>query len=133
MSLDKGDHGYHQDEEVIEGLQILFRETLYTLPWVSTDMQKLLKSPWLSNFPNQMAHDLFYGQKDQAEGIGSGHIEHGRLPESLFNLIEREKMGDGRNRPEESSRHEPQRRDGEARNRWGEQKSRFLRTAGRVE
>jgi hypothetical protein len=125
---------HSHDEQVIDGLNVLFRETLHTLPWVSEDMQKLLKSPWLSNFPNKQAQELFLGDGDESQGLGSGHIEHGRLPEALFNIIEREKIGEGRHPRKELLRQgEPRRNDVEGRTRWSAQNSRFLRTAGRVE
>lgn len=124
---------YH-DERVIAGLEVLMRETLSRLPELSTDMQKLLKSPWHSHCVGRLADELFRGPggKEQ-EGIGSGHPEHGRLPEVLKNLLEREQIGDIRRPREELHRdHEPQRSD-ETQRRWADKNSRFLRSAGRVE
>jgi hypothetical protein len=122
------------DERVIGGLSVIFAETVTALPQLSADMQKLLKSPWMSNFPNKTAETLFYGSGIEAEGIGSGHPEHGRLPAVLASMLEREQMGDDRY-PREDLLHqgEPRRNDAESRTRWAEQNSRFLRTAGRVE
>jgi hypothetical protein len=125
---------HNHDEQVITGLALLFGEMLDLLPKLSADMQKLLKSPWMDKFPNKTAASLFAGKGDESQGIGSGHPEHGRLPEALFAMIEREQMGDTR-RPREAllRQGEPRRHDVEARQRWTEQNSRFLRTAGRVE
>lgn len=86
-----------KDEEVIAQLFPLFRELLVLLPHISDDMQFLLKSPWYENCTGRKATDIFCGPtKDLNEGIGSGRVEHGRLPEILSNLIEREQLGDGR-------------------------------------
>ena len=125
-------HGH--DEQTIDGLVVLFAETLRNLAWLSADMQKLLKSPWLSKFPSKMAQTLFAGEGDETQGIGSGHAEHGRLPGALAGLLEREEVGDTRHPREALLRHgEPRRHDIEARTRWTQQNSRFLRSAGRVE
>ncbi|MDE2029662.1 MAG: hypothetical protein KGI97_03755 [Alphaproteobacteria bacterium] len=123
------------DEQIIDGLGVLFREMLLTLPMLSSDMQMMLKSSWFKNFPNKIAQDLFFGENDdETRGIGSGHSEHGRLPEAMTQLMEREQAGDTRYPREELLRHgEPRRHDIEARQRWSEQNSGFLRMAGRVE
>jgi hypothetical protein len=69
---------YH-DERVIAGLAVLLRETLVYLPELSTDMQKLLKSPWHNHCVGRLADELFRGPMGkESEGIGSGHPEHGR-------------------------------------------------------
>jgi hypothetical protein len=122
------------DEQVITGIALLFGETLDLLPRLSTDMQKLLKSPWQSKFPNKIAETLFFGVDDQSQGLGSGHPEHGRLPEALMAMLEREQVGDSR-RPREAllRQGEPRRNDAESRERWAQQNKGFLRTAGRVE
>ncbi|MDE1902028.1 MAG: hypothetical protein KGI37_10355 [Alphaproteobacteria bacterium] len=125
---------HRYDERLIDGMAVTFSETLRALPHLSTDMQKLMKSPWQSHFPNKIAQTLFLGDGDEAHGIGSGHIEHGRLPEALFNLIEREKMGDMRRPREELLRQgEPRRNDAAGRARWAQKNGGFLRSAGRVE
>jgi len=122
------------DEQTIDGIALLFRETLEVLPTLSEDMQALLKSPWQKNFPNKTAERVFAAGKDGIEGLGSGYSEHGRLPAVLTSLLEREQMGDTRHPREALLRHgEPRRHDAEGRQRWAEQNSRFLRTAGRVE
>ncbi|MDR3423701.1 MAG: hypothetical protein P4M13_01295 [Alphaproteobacteria bacterium] len=124
------------DERTISGLIVLFGEVLENLPWLSADMQKLLKSPWMKNFPNKTAEELFFGESgDESHGIGSGQIENGRLPASLNDLLEREQTGDSR-RPREDLlvMSGPSRHDIEARARWVEQTTRSLHgTAGRVE
>jgi len=125
-------HGH--DEQRISGLALLFDETLKALPQLSTDMQKLLKSPWQSKFPNKIAQILFFGDGDEDHGIGSGYPEQGRLPAALAALLEREQMGESRHPREALLLHgEPRRHDAEGRQRWREQNSRFLRSAGRVE
>ena len=122
------------DEHTIRGLTVLFDELLQAMPELSTDMQKLLQSQWHSKFPNQAAETLFYGQKDESHGIGSGNVEHGRLPATLAELIEREQVGITRLPREDLLRHgEPRRNDPDSRRRWVEQNSKFLRSAGRVE
>lgn len=128
---------YH-DERVISGLAVLMSETLARLPELSADMQKLLKSPWHSHCVGRLADELFRGPlSNESEGIGSGHPEHGRLPETLKNLLEKEQMGDVR-RPREALHRdtaaldEPQRHD-EVQRRWTDKNSRYLRSAGRVE
>jgi len=125
-------HDY--DERVIGGLVLLFGETLRTLPWLSADMQKLLKSPWMAKFPSKIAQTLFYGEGIEEHGIGSGHKEHGRLPGALAAMLEREQTGETRHPREALLRQgEPRRHDIETRSRWSEQNSRYLRSAGRVE
>lgn len=122
------------DERVIAGLATLLRETLLRLPEISTDMQKLLKSPWHTNCAGRLADEIFRGPMGvEAEGIGSGHPEHGRLPEVLQNMLENENLGDVR-RPREALMrdHEPRRHD-EVQRRWADKNSRMLRSAGRVE
>jgi hypothetical protein len=133
----------HHDERVIAGLALLMKETLDQLPALSTDMQMLLKSPWFDKCAGRLANELFRGpMNNEIEGIGSGHPEHGRLPEALQNLLEREMIGDTRKPRQELHRHrpesdstiqagaEPQRLDGNR--RWAD-KSNRIRTAGQVE
>jgi hypothetical protein len=122
------------DEQTIDGVALLFRETLELLPSLSENMQKLLKSPWQKKFPNKIAEKIFLGTGDETTGIGSGYADHGRLPAALAAILEREMIGDTRHPREALLQHgEPRRHDVESRQRWTEQNSRFLRTAGRVE
>jgi hypothetical protein len=129
----------HHDQRVIAGLEVLMRETLSRLPELSTDMQKLLKSPWHSQCTGRLADELFRGPHGkESEGIGSGHPEHGRLPEVINGFLEKEQTGEIR-RPREAlqretsySDNEPQRND-ESQRRWADKNSRLLRSAGRVE
>jgi hypothetical protein len=131
---DKAETTNESAEQIITSLVILFGETLGELPRLSADMQKLLKSPWQSKFPNKQTQKIFAGDGDEAEGIGSGHPEHARLPEALFSLLEREQIGDSRQPHEAPQRqNEPSRHDMENRERWTQKNSRFVRTAGRVE
>ncbi len=118
-----------QDEQVVAGLAPLFEETIKALPWLSADMQKLLKSPWMSHFPSKIAEILFCGNGNEFEGIGSGHPEHGRLPAALAELLEREQAGESRPAREAV----PARHDMERHDRWVQQNSAFIRSAGRVE
>lgn len=122
----------HHDERVITGLNVLLRETLERLPELSADMQKLLKSPWFDKCNGRLADELFRGPMgNESEGIGSGHPEHGRLPESLTELFEEEEVGDSRF-PREI--HHLPRRDGTTQQRRrAAGKTQYLRTAGRVE
>lgn len=113
------------DEQVIDGLIVLLHETLKRLPGLSTDMQKLLKSPWHSKCTGRLADELFRGPGGhEQEGIGSGHPEHGRLPEALVNLLEREQLGDGR---------QPRELEGPQRRRDLTSRRSIVGTAGRVE
>ena len=122
------------DERTINGLAVLFEELLQALPTLSADMQKLLKSPWHSKFPHQIAETLFHGGRHEQHGIGSGNPEHGRLPAVLTDLLEREQIGETRlPRQDLLDQGEPRRHDADKRQRWMEQNSKFLRSAGRVE
>jgi hypothetical protein len=120
------------DEKLVGGFEVLFREALKMLPWLSVDMQKLLKSSWMKKFPSKVAESLFFGGTEENKGIGSGCPEHGRLPAVLSALLEREELGDTRP-PREELSDEPHRHDVEGRVRWAEQNSGYLRTAGKVE
>ncbi len=137
----------HHDERVIAGLAVMMKETLDHLPQLSRDMQKFLKSHWFDKYNGRLASELFHGPMGRdGEGIGSGYVEHGRLPLSLNDLLERECVGDIRQPRRELHRSgegrgflpgdiTPQRRDeqGELRRRWADKNSQFLRSAGRVE
>jgi hypothetical protein len=102
-------------------------------------MQKLLKSPWHSKCAGRLADELFRGPLGhEPEGIGSGHPEHGRLPEILFNLLEQEHIGGERSARELLVRtSKPLRQaDEEGRDiqrRWSLKNSRHIRSAGQVE
>jgi hypothetical protein len=122
-------------EPVIADLQPIFRDVLHRLPTLSTDMQLLLKSPWYDKCASKMAGELFRGPEERlAEGIGSGMPEHGRLPEILRELLEREGTGSTRatieDRPPWS--YQTLKREELAR-LWGRRNSSFLRSAGRVD
>ncbi len=118
-----------KDEEIVCNLKPVFEETLKSLPALSSDMQKLLKSPWMSHFPSKLAEIMFVGNGNEFEGIGSGHPEHGRLPAAIQELLEREESGE--TRPSRESL--PERHDMERHDRWVQQASAFIRSAGRVE
>jgi hypothetical protein len=119
-------------ERVIDGLAVLFAETLQKLPDLSADMQKLLKSGWRDKCNGRLADELFRGPMGNVpEGIGSGHPHDKRLPEVLQNLVARERAGTTRS-PRTALEGTPRRDDDVAR-RWGERNSRSLRSAGRVE
>lgn len=132
------------DERVIAGLSVLLRETLSRLPSLSSDMQFLLKSPWYDKCNGRLASELFRGPMgNEPEGIGSGYAEHGRLPEVLEILLEREETGDYRAPRSALHRHGgdsssadasgPQRSDEDIRRRWTDKNSQYLRSAGRVD
>ena len=134
MPEEIGSNPDKRDEQVIGGLDAVFREAIRTLPWVSLDMQKLLKSPWMTNFPSKIAESVFFGNGEEDKGIGSGLAEHGRLPAVLSDLVEREEVGEARPSREESLLEgEPQRHDVEASERWAQQNAGYLRTAGKIE
>ena len=124
----------HHDEQAIDGLVVLMQDTLQRLPALSADMQNLLKSHWRENFSNPLAKELFYGFMDAGlDGIGSGHIENGRLPAMLDSLLMREQVT-GRRRPRSALvRHNISRPDTETFRRWADINSRFMRRAGQVE
>jgi len=133
------DVAYH-DERVIAGLTVLLQETLAYLPELSADMQKLLKSPWFDKCNGRLASELFRGSMGNLpEGIGSGYPEQGRLPETLQNLLSRERMGDSRKPRQALHRHteqdgtEPQRTASNDKRRWADRNSSSLRSAGRVD
>lgn len=121
------------DEQISRSFATLFREALKILPWVSTDMQKLLKSPWMKGFSGKVAEALFSGDGDEDKGIGSGLPEHGRLPALLAKLVEREEIGAFRPKRDVLSRGELRRHDIDPTLRWVEQNSKFLRSAGRMD
>jgi hypothetical protein len=124
---------HEYDERVINGLALLFRETQQNLRWLSSDMQKLLESPWMRNFPNKNAEILFCGNGDESEGIGSGHPEHGRLPAALADIQEREQIGDTRHPRQDLLRHgEPRRHDAQRRIRWDEENADLAHVAGKA-
>lgn len=124
-----------RDEHLIAGLQPLFRDILRRLVPLSCDMQKLLKSPWYENCVGQAAIKLFRGPEGRLnEGIGSGSVEHGRLPSVIEDLLEREKMGDDRPvRSEAPPKGAVKLQREELAKRWGRKNSSFLRSAGRMD
>lgn len=123
------------EEEIISKLRPVFSETLRRLPALSADMQMLLKSPWFDKCNGRMATELFRGPDDrEGEGIGSGMIEHGRLPLVIHELLEREQAGEQRTPSEERppASYQTLRRE-ELAKLWGKRNSAFLRSAGRVD
>jgi len=118
-------------ERVIAGLSLLFAETLKHLPQLSTDMQKLMKSPWHSKCSTRLAEELFRGPLgNELEGIGSGHPEHGRLPGVLQTLLERERSEGARTARKTAG--EPQRQFNELTRRWNERNNERLRSGGGI-
>lgn len=123
------------EEHIVAELQPLFGDVQRRLPAWSGDMQRLLKSPWFDQCSGKMADELFRGPEDrEGEGIGSGMIEHGRLPQMIHDLLEREQIGSARapsgERPPSS--YQTLRREELAR-LWGRRNSTLLRSAGRVD
>jgi hypothetical protein len=133
------------DERVMAGLKVLLTETLGLLPVLSADMQKLMKSEWFDKCNGRIASELFRGPMgDLPKGIGSGYAEQGRLPAALVHLIERERVGDGRQPRKELHRHDdraggghhsdqhtkPHRQNFDIKRRWADKNS---RSAGHVE
>lgn len=123
---------HQQDEKAIEDLKPLLEEALALLPTLSSDMQKLLKSSWHNHCNGRLANELFRGKNSEKEGLGTGYPEHGRLPEALQNLLEREQIGDSRVLREKILRDGPRRHENDLQ-RWAETNSRILRSAGRIE
>ncbi|MDD3029429.1 MAG: hypothetical protein PHS57_04000 [Alphaproteobacteria bacterium] len=121
-----------RDEKIVKEFNLLFVDALKALPGLSSDMQKLLRSPWMKEFTSKIAECLFFGDNEEEKGIGSGYPEHGRLPAVLADLLDREDMGDVR-LPRTSDGETPSRHDIEGSLRWVQQNSAFLRTAGRVD
>jgi hypothetical protein len=123
------------EEHIISELQPIFRDVVRRLPSWSGDMQMLMKSPWFDKCNGRMATELFRGPEDrEGEGIGSGMIEHGRLPQVLYDLLEREQIGGTRAPSEERppASYQTLRREELAR-LWAKRNSSFLRSAGRVD
>ncbi len=120
-----------EEERLIKSVMFLIPEVLRRLPAISSDMQIILKSPWYSDFPTRAAGDLFFGPEGrEAEGIGSGHIEHGRLPEKLNSLLEAEEIGTARSSRGDMAGSGDRRR--EVARRWSDRNSSFMRSAGSV-
>lgn len=118
---------------VIADLQPVLREVLRRLPAWSSDMQLLLKSSWKDNYNGKVAHVLFGGPaRREAEGIGTGMPENGRLPEVLQTLLEQEVLGELRSTHEATTGDDGQRRSKISRS-WGQQNGSFMRSAGRVD
>jgi hypothetical protein len=90
-----------RDNVAVERLCPHVKDALAFLPFLSADMQFLLKSPWAENCTGRTATKLFRGEGGRLdEGIGSGSPEHGRLPLVLTKLLEREEVGETRAKPE---------------------------------
>lgn len=137
-----GDVARH-DERVVDGLALLFSETLGVLPALSADMQSLWKSEWYDKCNGRIASELFRGPMgDLDKGIGSGYPEQGRLPAIIAQMLERERIGDVRVPRSDLHRHDspaphaaeddpsPRRADIDVRRRWAD---RNRRTGGVVE
>ncbi|NTU76413.1 MAG: hypothetical protein HGA90_01115 [Alphaproteobacteria bacterium] len=124
-----------REESVIETILPLFRDVLRRLPEWSSDMQLLLKSPWYDKCGGKLAGELFRGPEGRlAEGIGSGMTDHGRLPQTLQNLLERESMGDTRAPNEEKPpAGDVNLKREELARLWARHNTSFLRSAGRVD
>lgn len=123
------------EDALITSLQPVFQDILERLPAWSTDMQRLLKSPWASTCAGRLATILFRGPDGREnEGIGSGMIENGRLPAQLAEMMDREVAGGDRAPRVQKPKHVDvhMRREDLAR-LWAKQNSAFMRTAGRVD
>ncbi|HAX91026.1 MAG TPA: hypothetical protein DCY07_02310 [Rhodospirillaceae bacterium] len=124
-----------KEEQLINAVVPVIRDVLNRLPTWSEDMQSLLKSTWSSECAGKLAHILFCGPEGRfSEGIGSGMVENGRLPASLFNLVDRELAGGERAaRVEKPRAAEKHMRREELAKLWGKKNSSFLRSAGRMD
>lgn len=123
------------EAQIIADIQPLFRDVLHRLPCWSTDMQTLLKSPWFDNCNGHFANVLFRGPGDREnEGIGSGMPIHGRLPEVIQNMLERESIGDSRAPREEKPRTSDLKTNRDELSRlWTKRNISSLRSAGRID
>lgn len=124
-----------REAELIAKLQPIFRDVLARLPQWSLDMQKLLKSPWMNQCAGKLATILFRGPDNrEKEGIGSGMVEHGRLPAQIEEMLDREAAGGERApRVEKPRFSDPRMRREEVARLWAKQNSAFLRSAGRMD
>lgn len=121
-----------KEEDLIAALQPLFRAVLERLPMWSTDMQRLMKTPWAQGCIGKTAQILFKGPDGrEVEGIGSGMIENGRLPAKIAEMLDIEAAGGDRTPRIEKPRfaESKMRREDLAR-LWSKS---FLRTAGRID
>lgn len=124
-----------READLIAQLQPAFRDVLAHLPQWSMDMQKLLKSPWQNSCAGRLATILFRGPENrEKEGIGSGMVENGRLPEVIAELLDREAAGGERApRAEKPRLAQGRMRREEVARLWAKQNSSFLRSAGRMD
>ena len=124
-----------REEDLITALQPVFRAVLDRLPQWSNDMQRLLKSPWMNQCEGKLATILFRGPDGRLkEGIGSGMIEHGRLPAQIEEMLDREAAGGNRAPRTEKPRFaDPRMRREEIARLWAKQNSSYLRSAGRMD
>lgn len=124
-----------READLIARLQPVFRDVLARLPQWSLDMQKLLRSPWMNSCAGKLATILFRGPEGREnEGIGSGMVEHGRLPAVIEEMLDRECAGGERAPRAEKPRFtDPRMRREEIARLWAKQNSAFLRSAGRMD
>jgi len=124
-----------REATLIDGLVPVFKAVQERLPTWSIDMQRLLKSPWQNSCAGKLATILFRGPDNRLkEGIGSGMVENGRLPEVIAELLDREAAGGDRAPRVEKPRltQGGMRREDIAR-LWAKHNSSFLRSAGRMD
>ncbi|MCL2469276.1 MAG: hypothetical protein FWF24_03485 [Alphaproteobacteria bacterium] len=124
------------EEGLIAQIQLAMVDVLAKLPIWSADMQLLLKSPWMQNCAGKVATILFRGpERREEEGIGSGMVEHGRLPAKLAAMVDLESAGGeraARVKKPAAAQGDVMRREDLAR-LWAKQNGAFLRTAGRMD
>ncbi|MGE4351901.1 MAG: hypothetical protein AB7E52_06910 [Bdellovibrionales bacterium] len=124
-----------REAALISQLQPAFQAVMERLPQWSNDMQRLLRSPWMNQCEGKLATILFRGQDGRLkEGIGSGMVEHGRLPAQIAEMLDREAAGGDRAPRVEKPRFADARmRREEVARLWAKHNSAFLRTAGRMD
>lgn len=124
-----------REAELIAHIQPVFATVLERLPQWSNDMQRLLKSPWMNECAGKLAMILFRGPEGRLkEGIGSGMVEHGRLPAQIEEMLDREAAGGERAPRVEKPRFaDPRMRREEVARLWAKHNSAFLRSAGRMD
>lgn len=124
-----------REASLIEDLQPVFHAVLERLPTWSSDMQKLMRSPWQNSCAGKIATILFRGPDGRLrEGIGSGMVENGRLPEVIAELLDREAAGGERApRVEKPKAAQNRMRREDIARLWAKHNAAFLRQAGRMD
>ena len=123
-------------EQLILKFVQLFKLALIKMPMYSEDMQKLLDTHWNAESMDHMAKELFHKFDDDPigveSGLGSGLPKDERLPKMMNDILEEEDAGGAREEFDTEILENPLRKDKDVKERWSEQNSTPLRTAGRM-